>query len=75
MTMTERAVAYKMGLVYLSACAPKELTAEEVEAQMNEDNPTGVTPWKVGDARFRTGEPNPCACEHDPGKQHWLLSC
>lgn len=68
---------YAQGFITLSVCAPKELSVGEVEAEVNIQNPTGIeSPWKVSeDPTFRTGESNPCVCEDDPDRLHYLLSC
>ncbi len=73
--MGDEVVFYSVGVVYLSACAPVETGGETVASQANIEHPTGVTPWAVADEAFRTGEPNPCACDSEAGRRHWLLSC
>ena len=76
-TVSERAVAYRVGLCMASVCAPKRMPIEEVEAHVNADHPTGISSsWRLDDAEsFRNGSPNPCPCEQDSGRVHWLLSC
>jgi hypothetical protein len=66
---------YSVGLCYASACATTDVPREEVERAVQRSHPSGVAPWKVADELFRTGEPNPCPCNSDEGKQHWLLVC
>jgi hypothetical protein len=74
---TERAVTYRVGLCMASVCAPKSMPIEEVEAQVNADNPTGLDfPWRLcDDATFSGGQPNPCPCDQSPNRIHWLLNC
>lgn len=68
---------YAQGLISLSVCAPATLSVGEVEAEVNIQNPTGTdSPWRVSeDPTFRTGESNPCVCECDHDRLHYLLSC
>lgn len=67
---------YSNGLIYCSACADAELTSEEVAQSVNALNPTGLAEeWVPSpDATFRNGEPNPCACNTDAARKHWLLT-
>lgn len=67
---------YKVGLCYLSACAPKALDKPDVEMAVNDQSPTGLDHgWSVSDEPFSGGQTNPCECNHDAARQHWLLSC
>ena len=79
---------YSMGLVMASVCAPSNMAGDEVAAAVNEQDAdslrgvglakhAGHTPqWGVSDdANFRTGQTNPCPCEDDPSRKHWLLEC
>jgi hypothetical protein len=72
-----RIVVYTAGLVAASVCAPKDAPVEDVEAAANAQHPTGIdSGWrKAADATFKGGEPNPCPCNSDPERLHWLLSC
>lgn len=66
---------YAEGFAYLSVCtdAPDAATVERLA---NTKHPTGLSSeWKIAGESFRTGEPNPHACEHEPARRHWLLSC
>lgn len=76
-TATERATAYRVGLCHASVCAPKDMPIETVEMQVNADHPTGIdSRWQLDEAdHFASGETNPCPCEQDRERQHWLLSC
>lgn len=66
---------YAVGLVYASACVPADMPREEVEKQVNLQHPTGVTPWKIADEPFRSGEANPHPCQDKADHLHYLLSC
>lgn len=68
---------YSSGLCYCSVCAPKEMEAAEVAEATNGANPTGLDHgWSVSsDPTFRSGQSNPCACEQDNSRRHWLLNC
>lgn len=66
---------YAVGLCSASACAPKEASAADVERAVNRSHPTGVGPWTVADEAFRDGSSNPCPCNTDPSRRHWLLHC
>jgi len=48
-----------------------------VETQVNADHPTGIdSRWQLNEAdHFADGNTNPCPCEQDGERQHWLLSC
>lgn len=67
---------YSAGLCFSSACAPKTMTRDEIERQVNERHPTGISSrWAVSDEAFRDGSPNPSPCDGVEDRQHWLLSC
>lgn len=71
-------IVYSIGLVACSACAPADMTAEEVVAEVNRVVlPTGIeSPWSVSaDPAFKGGEPNPGPCDRQEGRRHWLLEC
>lgn len=68
-------IVYGVGLVYASACVPAETETAAVEAEVNRLFPTGVGPWQISGQEFRTGEPNPCECDTDPSRLHYLLNC
>ena len=68
---------YTVGIVCLSACAPKDMPSDKVAEEVNAQRPTGIeSPWASSDdATFSGGEPMPCACNGDPERLHWLLNC
>jgi hypothetical protein len=67
---------YSYGFCYLSACAPLDVPAHDVEQAANESHPTGIkSQWTVAPEAFKDGEANPHPCETAEGRQHWLLAC
>lgn len=68
---------YSRGIVYASACAPKDMEGEQVAEAANGIYPTGLDHgWAISkDATFKSGETNPCKCDQDQSRRHWLLSC
>lgn len=70
-------VAYNVGFVCISACAPADLTESEVEVAVNERHgPTGLDHgWTIAEPTFAGGEPNGCPCNTDDARRHWLLTC
>lgn len=68
---------YNYGLVCASVCAPKDMPVEEVEHEATAQHPTGLAHgWKKSDDdTFSGGEPNPCECNSDSERRHWLLNC
>lgn len=73
----EQIVIYSWGLIHCSVCAPTEMSLEEVLTLVNAKNPTGTSYGWGLDAKgeFADGTPNPCICEHDPERRHYLLTC
>lgn len=64
---------YSFGIVHCSVCAPHDMTAEQVEQEVNAHEPTGISSrWHVSEETFRGGEPNPFRQECG---NHWLLVC
>jgi hypothetical protein len=53
------------------------MTVEEVVNAINLQNPTGISSkWQISEnEKFRSGEPNPCVCERDPDRRHYLMVC
>jgi len=68
---------YASGLCAMSVCVVKTMPKEEIENRANMENPTGIScPWKISeDKKFADGNPNPCDCEEDKLRRHWLLYC
>ena len=68
---------YSKGIVACSACVPKDMSKEDIEQAVNAKLPTGISSqWKISeDEKFREGLTNPCVCEADSNKLHYLLNC
>ena len=67
---------YAGGLVSCSVCVPKGMPRVEIEKEVNSINPTGISSqWGISSEAFRDGSENPCACDKDPDRSHYLLHC
>lgn len=68
---------YSSGICQCSVCVPNHFTIEEIEGVVNQENPTGISSlWKVStDPTFKEGNSNPCPCEKDPDRKHYLMVC
>lgn len=70
-------VAYNVGICFASVCAPRDAAIEDIEAEVDRTHPTGLDHgWRLSrETHFKGGETNPCTCNDDPSRQHWLLDC
>jgi hypothetical protein len=68
---------YSVGIVHASVCAPKAMPVNEVVAEANRRAPTGLDhEWILSrEEQFSGGQSNPCLCDHDPERTHYLLDC
>lgn len=69
---------YRAGPVSLSCCAPASMPIDDLTDEVNRQHPTGISSgWSfaVEDKTFATGQPNPCPCERDPDRRHYLFHC
>lgn len=69
---------YRVGLVSLSCCAPASMPLDDVTDSVNRSHFTGISSqwgFAADEKTFATGEPNPCACERDPDRRHYLFHC
>lgn len=69
---------YNIGICYLSVCAHKSIKPEDLEKQVSMDHPTDVrSEWKLSkDTHFADGvNTNPCVCNMDEERMHYLFSC
>ncbi|GEP12290.1 hypothetical protein [Methylobacterium gnaphalii] len=74
--MAEIVQVYARGLLMCSACAPAEMDGPAVAAAVSRDHPSGTElGWAIAKEPFRDGEPNPCPCNVDAARRHWLLEC
>jgi hypothetical protein len=72
----EDVIIYSEGLVCMSVCS--SLSAEETVNRVNEISPPGTNngKWELSKSEnFYQGTPNPCPCERDPSRKHYLLNC
>jgi hypothetical protein len=62
---------------YCSACVPEDMPRAEIEAAVNAAHPAGTwVGWKISEnVNFREGRPNPCQCEVEKDRLHYLLNC
>lgn len=72
-----RVAPYKIGICFASVCAAKDVSVEEIEREVNLAHPTGLDHgWKFSrEDHFTLGETNPCRCNTDPDRLHFLLDC
>ena len=72
----KKIVIYSNGLIHCSVCADAKLTKQEVEAETNLENPTGIgSQWRVSKDQFNDGGKNPKPCEEDKSRKHYLMVC
>lgn len=73
----EKVNVYSIGPLSCSVCAEKNLTPDEVAQEVNQVSPAGTTHgWQISeDEKFKGGNPNPCVCEQDDDRLHYLLEC
>lgn len=66
---------YAVGLCSMSICTDKKTTIKEIEEEANASHPTGIkSRWKIS-GKFSDKQHNPCACDLDANKLHYLLKC
>lgn len=67
--------AYNIGFVCASICT--NMTVEEATEELNAQHPTGISSqWQPSeDKTFVGGQPNPCPCDQDPNRKHYLFNC
>ena len=74
--MMKNVECYAVGIVNISCCALKSLSQEEVAAEVNRQQPTGIGPWTIAKEKtFASGDAIPNQCEDSEDRQHWLLHC
>jgi hypothetical protein len=65
---------YAEGVFALSVCT--DLSPHEATAEVNQMSPAGTAKgWMISEEPFATGQPNPCLCERDPDRKHYLFVC
>jgi hypothetical protein len=66
---------YAVGLCYCSVCTDIE-DLGELTARLNEVQPAGTQGgWRKAHKPFKGGLPNPCPCDEDPSRRHYLFEC
>jgi len=68
---------YSRGLVCCSVCSPKEMTIDDLTKIVNIKNPAGENlKWELSkDETFKQGNTNPCECDQDKNRLHYLFNC
>ena len=68
---------YANGIVHCSVCVPKDTSRKEIIRLTNLINHTGIdSKWKISkDKKFANGNTNPCECEMEYGRLHYLMVC
>jgi hypothetical protein len=68
---------YNNGVCHCSVCVPAGMEREVVETEVNAAHPTGISSsWSISkDETFAGGQPNPCPCDDDPQRMHYLMEC
>lgn len=73
--MDDTVIVYAEGVLVSSVCT--SLPPEKMIRKLNRTHPTGIgSKWQISsDPTFRTGQTNPCVCEKDPDRKHYLVEC
>lgn len=68
-------IVYCEGLCMMSVCSA--LDAEKTEEWIRANHPCGTEHgWKISkETHFSGGEPNPCECNSNPARKHFLFEC
>ena len=68
---------YAEGIGRASICVLEDQPGADTIVHLNATHHPGTEHgWQVSnDETFRTGEPNPCPCNSDPSRLHYLLDC
>lgn len=71
-----RVTIYSSGMCCCSVCADVAVSIEAITEAVNRDNPSGTkNGWSLAKRDFALGDKNPCACNEQKGKLHYLFSC
>ena len=70
-------IIYAIGLCHASVCAPNYVTEDALLDIVNRYRPTGIKAnWIIAvSKKFRSGQTNPCRCEIQSDRLHYLLEC
>lgn len=67
---------YTFGVAHCSVCAPKDMARADVVVATNGAHPTGLDHgWRIARKKFKGGESNPCQCNTDSSRLHYLMVC
>lgn len=70
----DEVTVYAQGMTSASVCS--SLNEAETIAKVNEVNPSGTeSGWSLADRNFACGKSNPCRCNTNEKRQHFLLVC
>jgi len=73
---TEKIEIYSSGICHCSVCVPKDMDKETIEQKVNSENMTGIqSQWEISEENFASGASNPCPCEDNGTRQHYLMVC
>lgn len=74
--ITKKFIMLASELCAMAICADSNCSLKEIEDFANQTNPTGInSPWKISENNFADGRTNPCECQQDSGRKHYLLNC
>lgn len=69
-------IIYSQGIVAMSVCVYEGTSKKEIEDHVNAVSPTGIsTAWRISEKYFADGKPNPCPCDKESNRRHYLLNC
>jgi hypothetical protein len=66
------------GLAAMAVCAPAAMARDQIAAEVNAKNPTGIgSPWTVTDVADLTDYdgPYPVQCPDEDGRRHYMMHC
>jgi len=67
---------YSSGICKCSACVPKDMEHSEIERLVNLKNSTGISSkWRISSEPFGDDHSNPCVCNMNSDRLHYLLEC
>lgn len=64
---------YNTGICSLSACVPKGYNIKDITKGINALAPLNVNTWEKSEESFSSGHSNPCECQKDVTREHYLF--
>lgn len=62
------------GICYMSVCVPADIDPNKIEGLVTSSGT--IRGWKISeDEKFVSGQNNPCSCEQEEDRLHYLLDC